>query len=98
MHNTLRGMRDIEKQLSDAMQPTDLDPRLRSEIQNIRNATSAVMLSLSLLGMVVSDMLKEAAKHQSIDRKPFGETILEQGRTRSGSDPLAIVDAVLRRH
>ncbi len=60
MKETLRGMRAIDKQISASMADEDLDPRLRSEMQSVRAATTGATQALANLGIVVLEMINES--------------------------------------
>jgi hypothetical protein len=79
MSNVVRSMDYFEKRLSELAELKDLDPRLRGEVQHLRGAmsevTSEVMFRLSLMGTIITDLLKEAEKSRCSDPKPFDEPI-----------------------
>ena len=93
MKHTLRSMRYLEKRLSETMDASDVDPRLRSEMQRLFDATSDVRVRLSLMSITVTEVLKETATGESADPKAFRETKRHQGQTRKGRKRLEIVRA-----
>jgi len=100
MSNIVRSMDHIEKRLSELAELKDLDPRLRREVQHLRGAmsevTSEVTFRLSLMGAIVTDLLKEAQKGRCSDSKPPGETRRDPCRAGKGDDRLDYVRAPQR--
>jgi len=88
MRNVFRSMDYLENRLSELGELPDLDPRLRREVKHLRGAmselTSEVMFRLSLMGTIVTDLLKEAEKGRCSDPNPFGEARRDQGQARKG--------------
>jgi len=73
------------------MESSDVDPRLRREMQSLFDATSDVRARLSLMSITVTEVLKEAVAGQSAGRKPFDEATRRHGRERKGRNRLEIV-------
>jgi hypothetical protein len=96
MKNALRSIRYIEKRLSDTMEWTELDPRLRTEMHHLRGATSEMMFRLSMMGTVVADLLKDAEKDLCSDTNRLGEAKRDQDQGRKGCNRLEIVRAATR--
>jgi hypothetical protein len=100
MRNVFRSMDYVEKRLSELAELKDLDPRLRREVQHLRGAmsevTSEVMFRLSLMGTIVTDLLKEAEKRRCSDPRPFAEASGDRGRASKGPNRLEIVRAAQR--
>ena len=53
------GIRDIEIKLRDALSLQGLDPRLRSEIENVLDALAVVKVSLSVMDMTADGILEQ---------------------------------------
>jgi len=100
MSNIVRSMDYVEKRLAELAELKDLDPRLRREVYRLRGTmsevTSDVMFRLSLMGTIVTDLLKEAQKGRCSDPKPVGETRQDPGRASKGRNRLDIVRAAQR--
>jgi len=95
MRNVFRSLDYIEKRLSELAELNDLDPRLRREVQHLRGAmretNSEVIFRLSLMGTIITDLLKEAEKRRRPDSKPFGEAKRDPGRASKRPNRLEIV-------
>ena len=96
MTHMLRSIRYMEKRMSDVTESTDLDPCLFSEMQHLRDATSEVMFRLSHMGIVVTDLLKDAEKGQSSGPKPLCGAKRDQGPARKRRNRLEIDQAAVR--
>jgi hypothetical protein len=96
MNHALRSMSSIETVLSKVMQLGDLDPRLRSEMEYVCDAGSAVSVSLALMRMTVKEVLKEVAKNQASDCKPVGDVRRNRAHRAKTSRRLEIAERVLR--
>jgi hypothetical protein len=72
LHQAVRVMSDLDKKLSAAIRSHDLNPLLRSEMECVRRATTATMVSLSLATKTVNEALKEVAINAPSDRNPSG--------------------------
>jgi hypothetical protein len=90
-----RSLDFIEERLSELAGLKDLDPRLRREVQLLRDAmskaNSEAMFRLSLMGTIVTDLLKEAKKGQCSDLERIGEATQAPGRGGKGRNRLDIV-------
>jgi hypothetical protein len=61
MRDADQGLGNIEIEVKNAMEMEDLDPRLRDEMQYVRDAMGAVKISLSVMDMIADDVLREVA-------------------------------------
>jgi hypothetical protein len=97
MRNVSRSMAYIQQRLSELRDLEDLDPRLRREVRQLSGdmdeVTGQVLFRLSLMGTIITDLLKEANNEGCTDSKPFGEVKRDQGRARKGNKRLEIVPA-----
>jgi hypothetical protein len=100
MRNVFRSMDYLEKRLSELAELNDLDPRLRREAQHLRGAmseaNSEVIFRLSLMGTIITDLLKDARKGRCSDPKPVDETRRDPGRASKGPNRLGIVQPAQR--
>jgi hypothetical protein len=53
------GVREIELKLRATLRMKDLDPRLRSEIENVLDALSVVKVTLSVIDMTTDQVLQQ---------------------------------------
>ena len=65
MRDVEQGLHSLESELRYALGLQDLDPRLRDEMQYVRDSLGAVKVSLSVLDMTASRVLSDLAKSES---------------------------------
>jgi hypothetical protein len=68
MRDADKGLHSLETELRYALGLQDLDPRLRDEMQFVRDSLGKVKVSLSVLDMTASRVLSDLAKSDSPQR------------------------------
>jgi hypothetical protein len=68
MRDVDQGLHSMETELRYALGLQDLDPRLRDEMQFVRDSLGTVKVSLSVLDMTASRVLSDLAKSESSKR------------------------------
>jgi hypothetical protein len=68
MRDVEQGLHSLESELRYALGLQDLDPRLRDEMQFVRDSLGTVKVSLSVLDMTASRVLSDLAKSESPQR------------------------------
>ena len=68
MRDVEQGLHSLETELRYALGLQDLDPRLRDEMQFVRDSLGTVKVSLSVLDMTASRVLSDLAKSESAQR------------------------------
>jgi len=68
MRDVEQGLHSLESELRYALGLQDLDPRLRDEMQFVRDSLGTVKVSLSVLDMMASRVLSDLAKSESPQR------------------------------
>jgi hypothetical protein len=68
MREVAQGLQSMETDLRYALALQDLDPRLRDEMQFVRDSLGTVKVSLSVLDMTASRVLSDLAKSESPKR------------------------------
>jgi hypothetical protein len=69
MQSTERGVYDIDSELRRVAAIEDIDPRLTSELQNVRDALGVVKVSLSVMDKVMEEVIEELEGSEAPDRK-----------------------------
>jgi len=95
MHHTLHTMLDIDSRLSNAMEGSDLDPRLHYDLQCVRYATTAVLMSLSLMKITVKEVIKEIANSESHKSNPIRGAKRDREYEPKGNSRLAVAEKVI---
>jgi hypothetical protein len=67
MQDIDRGLQGIETEMRHAMRLEGLDPRVRTEMQYVRDALGAVKISLSLMDVSAKQVLSELAAPEKAD-------------------------------
>jgi len=62
MQDTDQSLRNIQTELNDAAELDGLDPRMRTELEYVRDALDAVKISLSLMDITAKHVLDEIAR------------------------------------
>jgi hypothetical protein len=68
MRDVEQGLHSLESELRYALGLQDLDPRLRDEMQFVRDSLETVKVSLSVLDMTASRVLSDLDKSESPQR------------------------------
>jgi tRNA A37 threonylcarbamoyladenosine dehydratase len=69
MQDIDHGLCNIQIELNHAVELDGLDPRLRTELEYVRDALDAVKISLSLMDMTAKQVLHEVTRNSRSDLK-----------------------------